>query len=88
MNDFDDPLPGYRPSGPPADLRARIMREAERATSSSLRDWLPAIATAGLIALFAALSHKIHVDIEARLSAPDDVRPVEQWLPDDVGGLR
>jgi len=88
MNDFDDPLRGYRPAGPPSDLRARIMREAEHATSSSLRDWLPAIAAAGLIALFSALGHEIHVDIDARLSAPDDVRLVEQWLPDDVGGLR
>ena len=82
MSDVDDPLRGYRPAGPPPELRERIVRHAPDAVPRfHIRDWLPALAAAGLIALFSALSHQIHVDIDARLSVPDDLRPVEPWLP-------
>ena len=102
MTNEDDPLRGYRPAGPPPDLRARIMMSSANASAGSakalaeripterslLRDWLPALAVAALALVFAALSHGVRVDIEARLAVPDDLRPVEQWLPDDLGGLR
>ena len=89
MNDVnDDPMRGYRPAGPPPDLRARIMREADRATSAGLREWLPAFAVAALIVLLTVLNQRMHADIDARLAVPDNLRPVEQWLPDDVRGLR
>ena len=89
MNDVnDDPLGGYRPSGPPPDLRARIMREADGATSVGIREWLPAFAVAALIVLLTVLNQRMHADIDARLAVPDDLRPVEQWLPNDVGGVR
>ena len=82
------PLHRYRPAGPPPDLRARILREAEAATPFHLRDWLPALAAAALLTLFGTLSHRVHADIDAALALPDDARPVEQWLPDAAGGVR
>jgi len=93
MND-DELLRGYRPAGPPPDLRARVVgsakASAERPSAGrpSLRDWLPALAAAALIVLFGTLSYRVHADIEARLTVPDDARPVEQWLPEDPGGLK
>ena len=81
-------LSAARPAGPPPDLRARIMRPVEGPSPFNLRDWLPALAAAVLAIVFAALSHGVRADIDARLAVPDDLRPVEQWLPDDIGGLR
>jgi hypothetical protein len=87
MND-DELLRGYRAAGPPPDLRARIERSAKAsAERACLRDWLPAIAAAALIAMFSALSYRLHADLEARLFVPDELQPVEQWIPDDPGGL-
>jgi len=80
MIDTDDPLRGYRPAGPPPDLRARIMQGVEAPNSFNVRDWLPALATAALIVLFYTLNLGIRAGIEARLSVPDDLKPVEQWL--------
>lgn len=88
MTDIDDRLRGYRPAGPPPELRARIMGEAVEPSWFVIRDWLPALAVAALIALFAVLNHRLQADIDARLAVPDDLRSVEQWLPDDAGGLR
>ena len=96
MND-DDLLRGYRPAGPPPELRARIAAttgsakaSAERpsAERSTLRDWLPALAAAVLIVLFGTLSYRLHADLEARLFVPEELQPVEQWIPDDVGGVK
>jgi hypothetical protein len=87
MSDIDEPLRRYRPVAPPDDLRARIVGAAAP-QSFRLWDWLPAIAAAALIVLFSALSHGVYSDIATTLSVPDDLRPVEQWLPDDVGGVR
>ena len=88
MNDVDDPLRGYRPPAPPPELRARILLQTGQPHRSSVRDWLPAIAAAVLAIVFGALSHGVRADIDARLAVPDDLRPVEQWLPDDIRGLR
>lgn len=85
----DDLLRGYRPAGPPPDLRARVMSRAKASAERfSLRDWLPALAAAALIAMCSALSYRLHDDMAARVYVPDDLRPVEQWLPDDTGGMR
>ena len=73
MND-DEFLHGYRPAGPPAGLRARIVNARRR-----LRDWLPALAAAAVILLFAALSYRVNTELDSRLMVPDDLRPVEQW---------
>jgi hypothetical protein len=88
MNDVEDRLSRYRPAEPPPDLRAGIVRAAIAPRSSSLREWLPAIAAAALIALLSTLNYRIHSSLEARFTVPDDLRPVEQWLPDDGGGVR
>jgi len=88
MSDTEDRLRRYRPAGPPLDLRATILRAAEAPRSSDLRGWLPALAAAVLIALLSVLNYRLHTALEARLAVPDDLRPVEQWLPDDGGGVR
>jgi len=88
MNDVEDRLTRYRPAEPPPDLRTRIVCAAVAPRSRSLREWLPAIETAVLIALLSALTYRIHSSLEARLTVPDDLRPVERWLPDDGGGVR
>jgi hypothetical protein len=95
MND-DDLFRAYRPAGPPPELRARIVSATRRAKASAergvgrpaLRDWLPALAAAALIALFGTLSYRLQANIETKLAVPDDLRPVEQWVSDDVGGLK
>jgi hypothetical protein len=89
MSDVEDRLSRYRPAGPPANLRGSVLRAAASSPRSSrLREWLPAIAAAALIVLFSALNYHIHVSLETRLAVPDDLKPVEQWLPDDPRGPR
>jgi len=88
MSDVEDRLSRYRPVAPPPGLRERVLRAAVAPNASSLRDWLPAIAAAALIALLSALNYHVHTSLETRLTVPDDLKPVEQWLPDDPGGLR
>ena len=85
----DDIFRGYRPAGPPPGLRARVVSSAKTLVErSSLRDWLPALAAAALIGLFGTLSYRIHADIDARLAVSGELQPVEQWIPDDVGGVK
>jgi len=88
MSDMEQRLGGYRPAGPPADLRARILQQAEPSRLGTVREWLPAIAAAAVIALFFTLNSQLHARLDSRLSVPDDLRPVEQWLSDDAGGSR
>jgi hypothetical protein len=88
MKNFEDRLAGYRPSAPPPDLRSRILLAAEESHPSSVREWLPALAAAALIVMLSALSYRLHADIDSRLAVPDDLRPVEQWLPEQIEGLR
>jgi hypothetical protein len=88
MTDVEDRFAGYRPSAPPPELRARILRQAEESRPSTLRDWLPALAAAALAIVFYVLGVTTRADIASRLAVPDDLRPVEQWVPDDVGGVR
>jgi hypothetical protein len=87
MSDVEGRLNAYRPAGPPPDLRARILRAADE-SPGGIREWLPAVAAAALIAVLSALNYRLHTQLETRLAMPDDFRPVEQWLPDDGGGPR
>jgi hypothetical protein len=67
MND-DELLHGFRPAGPPPELRARVMSSATAsAERSSLRDWLPAIATAAVIALLYVAGTEIRAAAYAQL---------------------
>ena len=77
MNDFDDPLRGYRPSGPPADLRARIMLAVDEARPPRLRDWLPALATAALIVLLQVLASGIRDRVYDQIDAQDAPQQIE-----------
>ena len=79
MTDIDDPLRAYRPSAPPPELRARIMQSAARPRLIGW-GWVPAFATAALLVFFYALNLGMRAEIEARLTVPDDLKPVEQWL--------
>jgi hypothetical protein len=79
MLDTEDPLRGYRPAGPPPDLRVRIMQSVAPPRRIGWA-WVPAFATAALIVLFYALNLGMRAGIEARLTVPDDLKPVEQWL--------
>ena len=86
MTDTEDRLAGYRPSGPPPDLRARILRLAEEPRPVTLRAWLPALAAAALAILFYALGVTTRADITSQLRMSDELRPVEQWLPQENRG--
>ena len=88
MTGLEDRLIGYRPSAPPPDLRVRILRQAEASHPATFRQWLPALAAAALAILFYILGVNVRSNIASRLEVPDDLRPVEQWVPDDVGGVR
>lgn len=81
MSEPEDLLGGYRPSGPPPDLRARIVLDADRATRSSMRDWLPALATAALIALLYVLATGIRMRVYEQIADPDAVRQIEVPIP-------
>jgi len=54
MNDLERMLRRYRPAGPAAELRARVVAAtpAGRTWLRSVRDWLPAAAALLLAALF------------------------------------
>jgi hypothetical protein len=77
MND-DDLLRGYRPADPPPELRARITSATRRAQASAerpgLRDWLPAIAAAGLIVILqvlaAGIRDRVYDQIDVRDTPP------------------
>lgn len=83
----DDLLRGYRPAGPPPDLRARIAAGgakalAERAASAerpSLRDWLPAVAAVVLIVLLQVLAAGIRDRAFDQIDALED--PVQTEVP-------
>jgi predicted NAD/FAD-dependent oxidoreductase len=88
MNDVEHRLGTCRPAGPPPDLRARILEHLEEARPATLREWLPAIAAAAVIALFLAWNHQLHAELDRQLAVDDDIRAVEQWLPVDAGAAR
>ena len=74
------PLSGYRPASPPADLRARIMRHAESTRVFSVREWLPALATAALIVLFYALASGVRARIDMQIPDQGDLPEIEVSL--------
>ena len=78
MND-DDLLRGYRPAGPPPELRARIAASSAKALAERprLRDWLPALAAAALIALLQVLAASIRDRTFDQIAAPDQPPSIE-----------
>jgi hypothetical protein len=76
----EHPLNSYRPVGPPAELRARIIRHAQLARAFTVREWLPALATAALIVLFYALASGIRTRIEMQILNQGDPPEIEVSL--------
>jgi hypothetical protein len=77
MNNRDDSLRGYQPVGPPPDLRARIVRDAESLRVFAAREWLPALAAAALIVLFYALASGARKRIDMQIPDQGDPPQIE-----------
>jgi hypothetical protein len=77
MNHLEDPLRGYQLSGPPPDLRARIVREATGPRRVGLRDWIPALAAAALIVLLQVLASEITNNVYDQIAGPIVSQQVE-----------
>jgi hypothetical protein len=71
MNDLEDPLRGYQLSGPPPDLRARILREADVTRKVRWLDWLPALAAAALIVLLHVVASGIRDRVYDQIAPRD-----------------
>lgn len=77
----DDFLRGYRAAGPPEELRARVIQSARSPQPSTLRDWLPAIATAALIAVLYVASTGIRARAYAQIVDPVEIHEIEVPSP-------
>jgi hypothetical protein len=93
VDEIENRLRRYRPVGPPAELRSRIV-EAARESGSGARaaqpsvlpriaTWFPAAAAVILIMLFSWMSSIERGRIEARVPGPTDDNapafPTETW---------
>jgi len=85
MND-EHLLRGYRPTGPPSELRGRILHtsgsvrlqaDQNLTRQTSLRDWLPAIAAAGLIVILQVLAAGVRDRVYDQIATPNAPTPVE-----------
>ena len=79
MQNPEDRLGRYRPSGPPLDLRDRIMSAVESRRfstghASTVREWLPAIGAAAAAIIFSVLASGIRTDVQLAAWAADDAR--------------
>jgi hypothetical protein len=90
MNELEQLLRRYRPSGPPAELRDRITAAAgsdgalgrDGAGRRVVPGWLaPALAAAAMV-VFYALAGNLRTQIARQLSAPDD--PIRQLMTDEL----
>jgi hypothetical protein len=81
MTDFEDRLRLYTPSGPPPELRAQIVRELAGSSSFRIRDWLPGIATAALIALLYVVATGIRARAYAQIIDSVDIHEIEVPSP-------
>jgi hypothetical protein len=90
MNDVEDLLRKYRPSGPPPAFRARVVgavRGASRATAGRLLEWLPAAAAAAAAIVFYTLGAGAHREVAAHLQRVDADRTAAiSGLADALGG--
>jgi hypothetical protein len=80
MNDLESRLNRYRPSGPPVELRARVVA-ASGATGALPSDrrapwlsWLPAAAAAAIAILFSTLSANVSARLAVSLGPGDGAR--------------
>lgn len=70
MNDIEERLHRYRPSGPPAALRGRVLHAVDApAAATGGRPWLawvPAAAVAAAIVVFQLLAARVQSDIDSQ----------------------
>jgi hypothetical protein len=73
MNDIEDRLNRYRPSGPPKELRARVVETRREVPSPRSRVlwWLPAMSAAAATLLFALLAGRARGDVVRRMAGID-----------------
>jgi hypothetical protein len=67
----EERLKKYRPAGPPAELRARVL---DRPTAARMRDWLPAAIAAAAIVLFSFLSLNARRELAASMTTVTEQR--------------
>ena len=85
-DDIEDRLRKYRPSGPPPELRGRVVTGVARPVSGVarpfqgrdrrlfLREWLPAALAASIAIIFHLLASSAHADVASRLGDADRAR--------------
>ncbi len=81
MIDPEERLRRFQPAGPPPDLRARVIESARSPQPSTLRDWLPALATAALIALLYVVGTGIRARAYSQIVDPGDIHEIEVTAP-------
>src|SRR5580765_6375341 len=86
MDEFEDRLRRYRPVGPPADLRARVVAAA--AISAPRRwVWVPSAMAAAAAFMFYVLAASARRDLSQELTKIDPRREeIVRTLAADLGG--
>jgi hypothetical protein len=85
MNDVEDRLRKYRPSGPPLELRDRVMQAATAPDTRALvarpfkgrdlvREWLPATLAASVAIVFYLLASSARANVATNFVAADHAR--------------
>jgi hypothetical protein len=73
-DDIEDRLRKYRPSGPPPELRDRVMAGVARPFQGRVRGWLPAALAASIAIIFHLLASSARADVASRLGDADRAR--------------
>ena len=78
MSDVEDRLRGYRPAGPPPELRDRVVQATLVARPfegrAFLRDWLPPAIAASVAIIFHLLASSARADVASRFADADRAR--------------
>jgi hypothetical protein len=86
MNELEDRLRRYRPTGPPKDLRARVIATAGRPPQRRWM-WMPSVAAAAAAFTFYVLAASARRDLAGELSRTDPNRDaIIRALAADLGG--
>jgi hypothetical protein len=81
MTDPEERLRHFRPASPPPELRARVIESVRSPQPSTLRDWLPALATAALIALLYVVATGIRARAYTQIVDFGDIHEIEVPAP-------
>lgn len=76
MNDesVEERLKRYRPAGPPAELRARVLDRDPTSGRWRMSEWLPAAAAAAAIVVFSLLSLNARKELAASMTVVTEQR--------------